>query len=88
MGFKTGKDNAYAKLAARLREAEAALVYERSTRPMLKLFADRLGQAMLTQLAMTPYQDWPQFAKNIFAWVETEAPTTAWVYKDALPKGK
>lgn len=44
------------------------------------------GEAMLVQLAATPYARWPQFAKDTFAYLETRAPTAAWQYKERLPK--
>jgi len=85
MTFKSGKENAYNILQARLKEVENQLAQERR-KPMLKEFATRLGDAMLAILALTPYEDWPQFAKDTFVWVERETPTTAWEYKQLLPK--
>ena len=86
MGFKTGQENVNARHKRELAEAQKALEYERTTRPMLELFADQLGNAMLVQLAHKPYKEWPQFAKDTFAYVATLAPTAAWAYKDGLPK--
>lgn len=86
MAFKSGKANYTATAAARIKQLEAELAYERSTRPMLRVFAQRLGDAMLVNLASQPYANWPQFAKDSFAWTATEMPTAAYFYKTALPK--
>ena len=86
MPFKSGKDNVYTQLKRELEAAQAALEFERNTKPMLTIFAQRLGNALLVQLASKAYEDWPAFAKMTFAWVATEAPTAAYIYKQQLPK--
>ena len=85
MGFKSGKANVWTETRERIEALELELAAER-TKPMLKLFAERLGHAMMVQLAVKPYAEWPQFAKDTFAWVASDVPTAAWAYKEALPK--
>ena len=85
-GFRSGKENPYNKLKVKYEQALQDLEYERSTKPILQKFAEELGKAMLVQLAHQPYEKWPQFAKNTFAYVATLAPAAAYAYKDALPK--
>lgn len=87
MGFKPNKENIYSTMKARLKKAEEELAYERTTAPMLRVFAERLGQLMLVQLAQKPYESWPQFAKDCFAWIATDMPTAAHFYRESLPKG-
>lgn len=84
--FKTGKENVVSLQKAEIQKLKEELAYERTVRPMLQVFAQRLGNALLTQLAATKYSDWPQFAKDTFAWVANDAPTAAHMYKEALPK--
>ena len=86
MPFRIGKDNIYMQMRRELEAAQAALDFERNTKPMLTIFAQRLGTALLVQLASKAYEDWPEFAKITFAWVATEAPTAAYIYKQQLPK--
>lgn len=86
MGFKQGKQNPYNVLKQELDKVKKQLEEERTVKPMLRIFAERLGQALLVQLASVPYAKWPQFAKNTFAWVANDAPTAAYLYKDRLPK--
>ena len=86
MGFKAGKQNLVALRNAEIEELKKQLNYERYVKPMLNTFAQRLGHALLVQLAHRSYKDWPQFAKETFAWVANEMPVAAQTYKDSLPK--
>jgi hypothetical protein len=88
MPFKTGQENVASQQKRRIAELEADLVYERTTKPMLRDFAKDLGEVMLVKLANTPYDLWPEFAKNAFQWVRPKAPTAAYLYLNNLPKAK
>ena len=85
MPFKTGKQNVVSLQKARIRELEEELVRTRQL-PMLQVFAERLGTAMLVQLASQPFDKWPAFAKSTFDYVKRDSPTSAYFYKEALPK--
>jgi hypothetical protein len=85
MGFKQGKSNPYNVLKTENEYLRAQLA-DAKMQPILTHFANQVGEAILIQLSMTAYKDWPQVAKNAFDHCGRMAPTTAWLYQRKLPK--
>lgn len=86
MGFSPRKGNVVSQQAAKIKELEEKLAFEKHTKPMLRIFAERLGNNILTGLAQKPYKEWPEYAKTAFTWTAHEMPTAAQIYKEQLPK--
>jgi len=55
---------------------------------LLAPFAHDLGQSIMTVLALIPYEAWPPEAQAAFEHESKKTPTTAAIYRAALPKAK
>ncbi len=59
---------------------------EMRLKPTLRHFGQKLGEAIVTLLANTPYSEWPNEAKIAFRDVEEKFPIAAFHYMERLPK--
>lgn len=84
MAFTT-KRNPWKQKDEKIAALEAEIA-ELRLKPMLTMFANQLGNNILTVLASKPYEEWPQHAKDAFAYTATMMPVPAYYYKDRLPK--
>lgn len=69
---------------ARIAELEAQ-VAELQQQPLLAAFAARLGDGIMTCLANTPYERWPELAQIVWKHESLKSHTIARIYKDRLP---
>lgn len=54
--------------------------------PTLTRFACEVGNNIMLMLANKPYVDWPDLAKTAFTHAQDRQETTAYLYKQRLPK--
>lgn len=52
--------------------------------PMLEEFAERVAQNIMVQLAVTPYDQWPDHARRAFEHESRKSPTIAREYRSRL----
>lgn len=85
MGFKTGKGNVVSQQKAEIARLKQE-IDDLKFRPHLDAFIKEMGKTILMFLAMTKYSEWPEIAKISFEHHAKKAPTSAYFYKERLPK--
>ena len=67
-------------------EEKAEKYDELKDKEMVSGFVDDFGKLMLTNLAAQPFDNWPEFAKQIFRYAEGKYPALAALYLRRLPQ--
>lgn len=80
MGFKTGKQNVWARKDAEIARLKAEIDRMHDVK-YIKAFADELTKNIGTMLAVTPYSEWPEMAKVAYRHAKDQQETSAWIYR-------
>lgn len=84
--FKPGNQLSPAAQARAKEEQDRQLAVRMAEEHSVREFAAELSRAVGTFLACTPYSQWPSFCKAAFEHAKIKAPTSAYLYRERLPK--
>lgn len=84
MGFQTGKRNVWTQKNEEIARLRAQIDQMRE-QPYVADFARRVGESIMLQLALKPFAQWPQEAKNAFNHERDQTEVSAELYRRRLP---
>lgn len=85
MTFKTGNGNVVHQQRTRIAELEKQIDDMRNAAHKAR-FAREVGENIMLMLANTSFAKWPDMAKTAFKHAEDRQETSAYLYKQCLPK--